>query len=67
MKCMRCRRLYRSARRARRCPKRKHYHSMMKFTEREVCAPGFLDRYVEACETAAPLVEFLTKALGLRW
>jgi hypothetical protein len=36
---------------------------MMKVTERQVSAPGFLDRYVQACATAAPLVAFLTKAL----
>ena len=40
---------------------------MTKFSEREVCAPGFVATYVNACATAAPLVEFLTKALGLRW
>lgn len=47
--------------------KRKDFYGMTRFTEREVCAPGFLDRYVEACATAAPLVEFVTRALALRW
>jgi len=40
---------------------------MTQLSRREVCAPGFLDRYVEACRRAAPLVRFLTKALGLSW
>jgi uncharacterized protein (DUF2461 family) len=47
--------------------KRKDYYTMTSFTEKEVCAPGFLDRYADACETAAPLVAFLTRSLGLRW
>ena len=47
--------------------KRKDLYSMSKFSEREVCAPGFLDTYVDACARAAPLVAFLSKALGLRW
>lgn len=47
--------------------KRKDIYSMIKFTQREVCAPQFLDQYVEACVRAAPLVRFLTKALGLPW
>lgn len=40
---------------------------MTRFGEAEVGAPGFLDRYVEACVKVAPLVEFVTRALGLRW
>ncbi len=47
--------------------KRKDLYSMSRFSEREVCSPGFLDTYVESCARAAPLVEFLTRALGLRW
>lgn len=37
------------------------------FAQREVCAPGFVDSYVEECARVAPLVAFVTKALGLRW
>jgi uncharacterized protein (DUF2461 family) len=47
--------------------KRKDIYTMMRFSEAQVCAPGFLDRYTEACRSAGPLVEFLTKALGLAW
>jgi uncharacterized protein (TIGR02453 family) len=47
--------------------KRKDLYTMTEFTEREVVAGDFLDRYTGACERAAPLLEFLTKALGLRW
>lgn len=47
--------------------KRKDVYSMTTFTERDVCAPDFVTRYVKACARIAPLVEFQTKALGLRW
>jgi len=47
--------------------KRKDLYSMTTFTEAQVCAPGFMAAYVEACARVAPLVAFLTKALGLRW
>lgn len=47
--------------------KRRDFYSLAPFSEAEVCAPGFLDRYVGACAAAAPLVEFVTRALGLRW
>lgn len=47
--------------------KRKDLYTLADFTERDVVAADFLDRYVEACAKAAPLLEFLTKGLGLRW
>jgi uncharacterized protein (TIGR02453 family) len=47
--------------------KRKDLYTLTEFTEQESVAENFLDRYTEACERAAPLLEFLTKALGLRW
>lgn len=47
--------------------KRKDMYTMTEFTERDAVAGDFLDRYTDACERAAPLLEFLTKALGLRW
>ena len=47
--------------------RRKDMYTMTAFTEKHACAPDFLDRYTDACERAAPLMEFLTKALGLRW
>lgn len=36
-------------------------------TEAEACAPDFLDRYVEICRHAAPLLRFLCKSLELPW
>jgi uncharacterized protein (TIGR02453 family) len=47
--------------------KRKDLYSLTEFTERDVTSPEFLDRYTDACHRVAPLLEFLTKALGLRW
>lgn len=47
--------------------KRKNLYSLTEFTEADAVAPGFLDRYTESCGRAAPLLEFLTRALGLRW
>ena len=47
--------------------KRKNLYTGAEFTEREVVAGDFLDRYVALCEQSAPLLEFLTRALGLRW
>ena len=37
------------------------------FTDKEVLAPDFLDRFCTACEEAAPLVAFVCKALDLPW
>jgi len=34
-------------------------------TEREVCSADFIDRYVDTCRNAAPLVRFLCKALDV--
>jgi uncharacterized protein (TIGR02453 family) len=47
--------------------KRKDIYTMTRFSEADVCAPDFLERYTEACRSAGPLVQFLTKALGLAW
>jgi uncharacterized protein (TIGR02453 family) len=47
--------------------KRKDLYGMTQFTEREVCAPDFADAYARACAKVAPLVEFLTRAMGLAW
>ncbi len=38
---------------------------MSKFSDQDVRAPDFMDRYLGTCSTAAPLVQFFTKALGL--
>ncbi len=47
--------------------KRKDFYLLAKFSEREVCAPDFMDRFVEVCRSATPLMEFLTRAMGLPW
>jgi uncharacterized protein (TIGR02453 family) len=47
--------------------KRKDHYVMAAFTARQVTAPGFLDLYVDECARIAPLVRFLTRAMGLRW
>jgi len=45
----------------------KDLYTLTAFSQREICGPEFLDRYVETCRAAAPLVSFLTRALGWRW
>lgn len=47
--------------------KRKDFYTMSKFSDVDVCASDFMNRYLDACRTAVPLVQFLTKALGLAW
>ncbi len=47
--------------------KRKNLYTGAEFSERDVVAADFLDRYVELCERSAPLLEFLTRGLSLRW
>jgi uncharacterized protein (TIGR02453 family) len=47
--------------------KRTQFFTLAPFTEKDVIADGFMDRFTESCERAALLVEFETKALGLRW
>lgn len=47
--------------------KRKNVYSLIEFAEDEVTSPDFLDRYTACCERVAPLIEFQTRALGLRW
>lgn len=47
--------------------KLKDMYMMERFSEKEVCAPDFLDRFVAACRAAAPLMKFLTQAMGLPW
>jgi uncharacterized protein (TIGR02453 family) len=47
--------------------KRKGYTWHVMFSEADVCARDFIDRYVDACRTAAPLSRFLARALGVAW
>ncbi|HEV7678821.1 MAG TPA: DUF2461 domain-containing protein [Candidatus Dormibacteraeota bacterium] len=47
--------------------KRKNYTWHVMFSEAEVCAPDFMDRFVAACRAANPFTRFLAKALGAAW
>jgi uncharacterized protein (TIGR02453 family) len=47
--------------------RQKDFYALTPFSQREVCGADFLDRYVESCVRVAPLVSFLTRALGLGW
>ena len=45
--------------------KRKDFFAWGRLSEEEVTAPGFLDRYTRLCESAAPLMRFLCRALDV--
>ena len=47
--------------------KRQNLYTLTEFSSEEIVADDVMDRFVESCERAAPLVEFQTRALGLRW
>ena len=47
--------------------RRKDLYTLTSFSEQEVCSPDFMNVYVECCRASAPLVGFLSKAMGLRW
>ena len=47
--------------------RRKDFYGGAEFTERAATSDGFLDKYLDCCREVAPLMQFLTKALGLRW
>jgi uncharacterized protein (TIGR02453 family) len=47
--------------------KRKDLVTVTGSSEAEVCAAGFLDRFTKSCRSAAPFVEFLTHAVGLKF
>jgi len=47
--------------------KRKSYTWHAMYTEKQACAPDFLDRYVAACKQAAPFMRFLARAVGAPW
>ena len=37
------------------------------FSQDDACSPVFIDMYVDSCQTAGPLMEFLCDAVGLDW
>jgi uncharacterized protein (TIGR02453 family) len=45
----------------------KDLYVLTPFSQADVCASHFLDRYVESCRQISPLVAFMAKALGWRW
>lgn len=47
--------------------KLKDFTTGTKFSDSEVCAQSFMSRYLEGARAAAPLMQFLTKALQLPW
>ena len=47
--------------------KRQQLYILTQLAEADVVAEGFIDRFTETCLRAVPLIEFQTKALGLRW
>ena len=47
--------------------KLKSFAATTRFSEEDACAPDFIDVYANACAVAAPLSEFLTRAVGLDW
>jgi uncharacterized protein (TIGR02453 family) len=47
--------------------RRKSYVWHARYSEADVCDPGFMDRFVDACRTAAPFSRFLAEALQAPW
>jgi uncharacterized protein (TIGR02453 family) len=47
--------------------KRKDFVTITDLSEKDACSPRFMDRFVESCEAATPLMRFLTESLDLPW
>lgn len=47
--------------------KRKSFVWHSGFSDAEVCGADFMERYIEACRTAAPFMRFLADAVGAPW
>lgn len=45
----------------------KDYCAVHPLTEEEACAKAFPKKYAALCQSGAPLMEFLTRAVGLAW
>jgi uncharacterized protein (TIGR02453 family) len=41
--------------------------SSVEFTEKQICSPRFLQTFAATCKKMAPLAEFLSKAVGLKF
>ena len=47
--------------------KRQSFTTGARFTQAEACADDFPERFASACRQGAPLMQFLARALGVRW
>ena len=47
--------------------KRKDFVAGAELTPQDVCSPQFMSRFADMCATGAPLMKFLTRAVGLPW
>jgi uncharacterized protein (TIGR02453 family) len=47
--------------------KRKDFVAFTPLTEKEVCAADFLTKYAAIARASKSFMEFLTRAVGLRW
>jgi uncharacterized protein (TIGR02453 family) len=47
--------------------KRKDFVAVAEFAERNACSADFMNDFVKFCRTCAKYMEFLTRAVGLRW
>lgn len=47
--------------------KMKDILAFVPLTEDDACAPEFMETFIRACRASAPLVKFLTEALGLKY
>jgi uncharacterized protein (TIGR02453 family) len=47
--------------------KRKDFIAVLYLSEKQACAKDFIDRIDHASHVAAPYLEFLVKAIGLKW
>jgi uncharacterized protein (TIGR02453 family) len=47
--------------------KRKDFVASVGFSDKQVCGPAFMRDFAATCRSMVPLVEFTTKALGLRF
>jgi uncharacterized protein (TIGR02453 family) len=45
--------------------KRRSFTASTPFTQQQACAPDFLSRFADACRSKAPLMQFLSAAVGL--
>jgi uncharacterized protein (TIGR02453 family) len=47
--------------------KRKDFVASVGLSDRQICGPAFMKDFADACRAMLPLVEFTTKALGLKF